>query len=121
MPLVSIPQDLQQEENFLRFRFVDSNPDSKSRKIRRGALIDMKDCVVSSYDKNEGKYRDYSWDEFKAKYANQHYKTSDYKSTISYCLLCGKVAEVVLLYKYIGCMIREKYCSSCAEKRIIKL
>jgi hypothetical protein len=114
MPLVSIPQDLQQEEDFFRFRFSDSN------KIRKGALIDMKECVVNTYDFKQDRYRDYSWDEYKAKYANRH-KNSDYKSTISYCLLCGKVAEVVLLYKYTRCMISEKYCSSCAEKRIIKL
>jgi hypothetical protein len=90
MPLVSIPQDLQQEENFFRFKFADS------KKIRKGALIDMKDCLVSSYDKTERRYRDYSWDEFKAKYANQH-KTTDYKSTISNCLICSNLAQVVLV------------------------
>jgi hypothetical protein len=114
MPLVSIPQELQQEESFFRFRFSDS------RKIRRGALIDLKDCFVSSYDSKEAKYRDYKWDEFKEKFANT-YKTTEYKKTISYCLICGNAAQVVLLYKDIGCTIREKYCSSCLEKRIIKL
>jgi hypothetical protein len=116
MPLVSIPKDLQQEEQFFRFRFADS----KSKKVRLGTIIDMKDCLVSSYDSKEGRYRDYTWEAFEAKYAN-HHKTTDYKSTISYCLICGKQADLVLLYKYTGCTIREKYCCSCAEKRIIKL
>jgi hypothetical protein len=69
---------------------------------------------------DKGKYRDYSWDAFKAKYANRH-QTTDYKSAISDCFICGKQADVVLLYKYTGCKIREKYCYGCLEKRIIKL
>jgi hypothetical protein len=116
MPLVSIPQHLQQEESFFRFRFADS----KSKKVRLGTIIDMKDCLVSSYNIKERRYKDYSYDAFKAKYANRH-KTSGYKSAISHCFICGKQADIILLYKYTGCMIKEKYCSSCADKRIIKL
>jgi hypothetical protein len=114
LAVVNIPSDLQDEASFFRFRF------RGSRNIKYGTLIDIRDCVVRTLNHSEQQYKDYSWDEYKARYAHSWIKSA-YKSTISYCLLCGKQADFVLLYKYIGCKIREKYCSSCAEKRIIKL
>jgi hypothetical protein len=86
MPLVSIPSELQQEDNFFRFRFADS------RKIRYGTIIDIKNCVVSSYYARQGKYKDHSWEVYKAKYANRQ-KTCDYKSTISYYLVCSNQVD----------------------------
>jgi hypothetical protein len=112
--MLTIPQITQSD--FFQFRFSDDS----NGKRRSGCLVPVKDCLVSSYDTRQGKYRDYSWDEFKAKYANKN-KTTEYKSAISHCFICGRQADLVLLYKYTGCMIKEKYCSSCAEKRIIKL
>jgi hypothetical protein len=114
LAVVNIPSDLQDEASFFRFRF------SGSRKIKYGTLIDIRDCVVRTFSYSQKQYKDHSWNEFKAKY-DLHRYNAQYRSTISYCLFCGKQADFVLLYKYIGCKIREKYCLSCAEKKIIKL
>jgi hypothetical protein len=113
---VNIPLDLQDESSFFRFRFAGS------RKIKYGTLIDIAGCFVRTFNHNDPKqHKDYSWDEYKAKYVHTWHKSKEYKSTVSYCLLCGKQADQLLLYKYIGCRITEKYCNSCAEKRIIRL
>lgn len=73
-------------------------------------------CQTTPTDKHRQSYNHYD-------YRNKmHYElTKKQIKELQWCYMCPKQAEYVLLYRTMSCLVREKYCLSCAKENIVKL
>jgi len=96
------------KEQFFRFRFKDSNVK------REGCIVPISNEPSPKQERRWGKCH-----EWRNKKHNEMIKGD--RALMSWCILCPNQADIILLYKNLGCLVREAYCQNCTDKQIIKL